>query len=88
MATWSRVSVGTSNTKTLPYLIVLFHSLTATLTEMGYCSGRLSLNFYKALDIEPECETRLLESIYLFVSLTQELIDIKILYHQNSLIPH
>ena len=88
MATWSRVSVGTSNTKTLPYLIVLFHSLTATLTEMGYCSGRLSLNLYKTLDIEPECETRLLESIYLFMSLTQELIHIKILYHQNSLIPH
>ena len=88
MAIWSRVSVGTTNTKTLPYLIVLFHSLTATLTEMGYCSGRLSLNLYKALGHEPEHEIHLLKSIYLFLSMTQELNDVKILYHQNSLILH
>ena len=64
MATWSRVSVGTTNTKTLPYLIVLFHSLTTTLTEMGHCSGRLSLHLYKALGHEPEHEIHLLKSIY------------------------
>ena len=86
MATWSRVSVGTTNTKTLPYLIVLFHSLTATLTEMGYCSGRLSLNLKRGH--ESEHEINLLKSIYLFLSMTQELNDVKILYHQNSLILH
>ena len=76
MATWSRVSVGTTNTKTLPYLIVLFHSLTATLTEMGYCSGGLSLNFCRVFDHEPECETHLLKTIYdLSISMIQELND-------------